>query len=85
MSTLDPPDAPRRPVRWHIAVFLAPAVIVYTLVMILPLAETLRLAFDRVVDNQAVFVGLENSARSSSTRAGPRASGMRSRTMSSSS
>lgn len=60
MSTLDPPDAPRRPVRWHIAVFLAPAVIVYTLVMILPLAETLRLAFDRVVDNQAVFVGLEN-------------------------
>ncbi len=61
MSTLDLDDAPpRRPVRWHIAVFLAPAVIVYTLVMIIPLADTLRLGFYRVVDNQAVYTGFEN-------------------------
>ena len=51
---------PRRPVRWHIAVFLAPAVIVYTLVMIIPLADTLRLGFYRMVDNEAVFTGFEN-------------------------
>lgn len=62
MSAADLPDdaAPRRPVRWHIAVFLAPAVIVYTLVMIIPLADTLRLGFYRMVDNQQVFTGFEN-------------------------
>lgn len=62
MSAADLPDdaSPRRPVRWHIAVFLAPAVIVYTLVMIVPLADTLRLGFYRMVDNQAVFTGFEN-------------------------
>jgi len=62
MSAADLPDdaPPRRPVRWHIAVFLAPAVIVYTLVMIVPLADTLRLGFYRVVDNEAVFTGLDN-------------------------
>lgn len=62
MSAADRPDdaPPRRPVRWHIAVFLAPAVIVYTLVMIVPLADTLRLGFYRVVDNEAVFTGLDN-------------------------
>jgi raffinose/stachyose/melibiose transport system permease protein len=31
-------------VRWHIGVFLAPAVLVYTAVMILPLFNTLRLS-----------------------------------------
>ena len=34
---------PRRPRRWHILVFLAPALLVYTALMIVPLAETLRL------------------------------------------
>ncbi|WP_181703936.1 carbohydrate ABC transporter permease [Chthonobacter albigriseus] len=53
-------DAPRRPVRWHIAVFLAPAVIVYSLIMIVPLFETLRSSFYRVAENQAYFAGLEN-------------------------
>ena len=36
--------AARRAIRWHIAVFLAPAVLVYTAVMILPLFGTLNLS-----------------------------------------
>lgn len=52
--------AARRPVRWHIAVFLAPAMLVYTSVMVLPLVETLRLAFFQSVEQQEVFVGLSN-------------------------
>jgi raffinose/stachyose/melibiose transport system permease protein len=35
----------RRPFRWHILVFLAPAVIVYSLVMIFPLLATLYQSF----------------------------------------
>ena len=50
----------RRPRRWHIAVFLAPAVLVYSAFMIIPLIDTLRLALFRVVDGQQGFVGLEN-------------------------
>jgi raffinose/stachyose/melibiose transport system permease protein len=50
----------RRPRRWHIAVFLAPAVLVYTALMIVPLADTLRLSLFRVVDGREAFVGLEN-------------------------
>ena len=49
-----------RPVRWHIAVFLAPALLVYTGVMVLPLVETLRLAFYRNVDEHPAFAGLQN-------------------------
>lgn len=47
-----------RPRRWHIAVFLAPAVLVYTTVMILPLASTLWLSFL----NDGEFVGIANFA-----------------------
>src|SRR3954451_17380607 len=50
----------RRPRRWHIAVFLAPAVLVYTAIMIVPLADTLRLALFRSVENAQTFVGLDN-------------------------
>ncbi len=46
----------RRPFRWHIIVFLAPAVLVYTAVMILPLFGTLTLSFFR----DAAFVGFDN-------------------------
>ena len=67
MTTLDitAPDAVdprpiRRPVRWHIAVFLAPAVLIYTAVMILPLIETLRLSLFNVQDGQSIFVGFDN-------------------------
>jgi raffinose/stachyose/melibiose transport system permease protein len=50
----------RRPARWHILVFLAPAFIVYTAVMILPLIQTLRLSFYNLVDGQLSFVGFGN-------------------------
>ena len=45
-------DQNARPaMRWHIAVFLAPAVLVYTMIMILPLFGTLQMSFF----NQGVF------------------------------
>ncbi len=46
--------------RWHIAVFLAPAVLVYTAIMILPLFGTLQLSLFREVDQKQIFVGLDN-------------------------
>ncbi|MBD8554097.1 sugar ABC transporter permease [Rhizobium sp. CFBP 8762] len=54
------PVAAKRPRRWHIVVFLLPALIVYSAVMILPLIETLRLSLFNVVDGQPAFVGLAN-------------------------
>ena len=59
-SALGEIPAVRRPVRWHIAVFLAPALLVYTAVMVLPLVETLRLSFFQGNDQQQAFVGLAN-------------------------
>ncbi|KAA3511437.1 carbohydrate ABC transporter permease [Agrobacterium rosae] len=50
----------RRPVRWHILVFMLPAFLVYTAVMIVPLGSTLWLSFFNQVDGQKVFVGLQN-------------------------
>ncbi|MEM8694138.1 MAG: sugar ABC transporter permease [Pseudomonadota bacterium] len=47
-------------IRWHILVFLVPAVVIYTAVMIFPLFNTLRLALYSRVDQERVFVGLEN-------------------------
>ncbi|MFC6489991.1 carbohydrate ABC transporter permease [Nitratireductor sp. GCM10026969] len=52
--------AAKKPIRWHIAVFLAPAVIVYTAVMILPLFGTLQLSLFRTGPDGQVFVGLDN-------------------------
>ncbi|MDT8857925.1 sugar ABC transporter permease [Paracoccaceae bacterium Fryx2] len=52
----------RRPVRWHIAVFLAPAVAVYTAIMIIPLFATLNLSLYNVAGDNRVFVGLANFA-----------------------
>ena len=52
--------AERRPIRWHVAVFLAPAVLVYTAVMIVPLFGTLQLALYRSAEGVAEFVGLAN-------------------------
>jgi raffinose/stachyose/melibiose transport system permease protein len=51
---------PKRPFRWHIAVFLAPAVLIYTAIMILPLAGTLQFSLFRNVDQSQVFVGFDN-------------------------
>ncbi|SCB57307.1 carbohydrate ABC transporter membrane protein 1, CUT1 family [Rhizobium aethiopicum] len=50
----------KRAVRWHIFVFMLPAVIVYSAVMVLPLIETLRLSLYNTVDGQPAFVGLAN-------------------------
>jgi raffinose/stachyose/melibiose transport system permease protein len=55
--------ASRRPVRWHIAVFLAPAVLVYTALMIIPLFGTLAQSLMNVTEaGERVFVGLANFA-----------------------
>ena len=50
----------RRPVRWHIAVFLAPALLVYTAVMIIPLFGTLQLSLFNAENQKRFFVGLDN-------------------------
>ena len=50
----------KRPFRWHIIVFLAPAFLVYTAFMIVPLAGTLQLSLFRRIDQQLVYVGLDN-------------------------
>ena len=47
-------------IRWHVVVFLAPAVLVYTAVMIYPLFNTMRLSFFNRIDQERVFVGLDN-------------------------
>ncbi len=49
-----------RRIRWHIPVFLAPAVVVYTAVMIFPLFNTLRLALYSRIDQERIYVGLKN-------------------------
>ena len=50
----------RKPFPWHILVFLAPAVLVYTAIMIVPLFATLNLALFRTVEGVQQFVGLDN-------------------------
>ncbi|WP_103257353.1 carbohydrate ABC transporter permease [Tabrizicola aquatica] len=55
--------ASRKPVRWHIAVFLAPAVLVYTALMIIPLFGTLAQSLmNEDAAGVRVFVGLQNFA-----------------------
>jgi len=56
-------NSPPTAKRWHIAVFLAPAVFVYTAVMIIPLFNTLRLSLYSKVEQTRVFVGLDNFQR----------------------
>lgn len=50
----------KKQIRWHIALFLAPAVLVYTTIMILPLFGTLQLSLFKEVDGAQVFVGMGN-------------------------
>ena len=52
----------KRPIRWHIAVFLAPAVIVYTVLMIIPLISTLQQSTmtGNGIDVERAFFGLGN-------------------------
>ena len=47
----------RKPVRWHIALFLLPAALVYSAIMIIPLVSTLYQAF---FSKGWAFVGLDN-------------------------
>ena len=54
--------AARKPFRWHIPVFLAPALLVYTAIMILPLFGTLNLSLYNLQGDNRVFVGLQNFA-----------------------
>ncbi len=50
----------RRSRRTHVLVFLAPAVVIYTLFMVYPLLDSLRLSLFGVVDGQEAFVGFDN-------------------------
>jgi raffinose/stachyose/melibiose transport system permease protein len=50
------PRRPRRP-RWHIAAFLAPAAAIYTVFMVYPLVDSLRLSF---YSDVGAYIGLEN-------------------------
>ena len=53
--------ADRRPFRWHIPVFLAPAVLVYSAIMIGPLFATLNLSlFTTTAERTTEFIGLGN-------------------------
>jgi len=56
----------RKPFPFHIIVFLAPAVIIYTIFMIYPLVDSLRLGLfapDPAAPQEEVFVGLDNYER----------------------
>jgi raffinose/stachyose/melibiose transport system permease protein len=48
----------RKPFPTHIIVFLAPAVLVYTIFMIIPLLDSLRLSF--IDDETGLFVAMQN-------------------------
>ena len=51
----------KKPFPYHILVFLAPAVIIYTIFMIYPLVDSLRLSLFMTNDqNQQVFAGFQN-------------------------
>jgi len=45
---------------WHIVVFLAPAVIIYTMWMIFPIFNSLWLSLNRTTDGAQTFVALQN-------------------------
>ena len=55
--------AARKPVCWHIVVFLAPAVLVYSALMIIPLVGTLlQSLMNEDAAGERVYVGLQNFA-----------------------
>jgi raffinose/stachyose/melibiose transport system permease protein len=56
-------SAARKRFPWHIVVFLAPAVIIYTLFMIYPLLDSLRLSFFTRVAGERFFAGFDNYVR----------------------
>jgi raffinose/stachyose/melibiose transport system permease protein len=55
------PDKVHKPTfRWHILVFLAPAFLIYTTFMVVPLFGTLQMSLFAEVDGVQKFVGLDN-------------------------
>src|SRR5260221_12549012 len=51
----------RKPFPTHILVFLLPAFLIYTLFLVYPLFDTLRLSFyDQSVQGSPLFVGFQN-------------------------
>ena len=60
MSSQSRVPAPRRQIPWHVIAFMAPAVIIYTVFMIYPLFDSLRLS---VLNEEGAFTGLDNYAR----------------------
>ena len=50
----------RKKFPFHIIVFLAPAVIIYTMFMVYPLIDSLKLSFFSKIEGSEVFVGLKN-------------------------
>src|SRR6476646_2015335 len=54
----------QKPFPWHILVFLAPAVVIYTIFMIYPLVDSLRLSFfTQDARNVEMFAGVQNYVR----------------------
>mgnify|MGYP001816479193 CR=1 FL=1 len=58
-SQVSPPPWYRR-IPWHVVLFMAPAVIIYTVFMVFPLFDSLRLS---LFDSEGGFTGLGNYAR----------------------
>lgn len=55
------PPTLKRPFRWHILVLLSPAIVIYTVVMLLPILESLRLSFfAATAEKDVVFAGVGN-------------------------
>lgn len=51
----------RKPFPWHIIVFLAPATLIYTIFMVFPLVDSVRLSFfTQDATGRETFVGLQN-------------------------
>src|SRR5436190_23885098 len=61
---MESPIPRKKPFPWHIVVFLSPAVLIYTVFMIYPLVDSLRLSFF-TQDARAVetFAGVQNYVR----------------------
>lgn len=55
-----PGARPRRRFRGHVFVFIAPAALIYTIFMVYPLLDSLRLSLYAPVDGVQTFVGLDN-------------------------
>ena len=54
-------ESPRpKSIPWHMFVFVAPAIVIYTAVMVLPLLGTLQLSLFKVIDGATRFVGFDN-------------------------